>query len=255
MKCILLILSVLCCSTAYAQFGSFSNPYGDGSTASIELAAGRSYSCALNDRSGQYELSKTILNPQGQSISAIYPEVNPKELSTRFSSAEAFGDTTLSDNIISFNTTAGAEGFGTYTITMKSTAEGSSRPSIFCRDTSRVCSFNTFVNDFNFLEVFNTGFSPAIVSYIATDFEGNTFSAVGTIAPGARADFDIHSQVGSQKFGSIVVRPLIGVPFNESIRARLSQYKGADLSFTEACQALPFNFIDRGLEGHGGGGS
>jgi hypothetical protein len=181
------------------------------------------------------------MGPDSQSINAVYPQANADVLEEVFEAA-AGKDTTLDNNLISFVTPSGLANYGSYTFTMEQTDGHSFNPRLFCIDTTLICSFNTFINDFNFLEVTNTGLVPATVSYRATDFNGVETTAVGGIAPGKRADFDVHTNVGPQKFGTIVVHPLIAAIAQQRIRARLSQYTGSDLSFTEICTSLPSVF-------------
>lgn len=230
------ISTVLFCPFAMADF---SEPFQAGSTETVTLAAGRSYTCFVDD-DGTYALSRTVKAPDGQSIIADRPGMNADISKNRLDDAEEYGDSNLSNNIISFKSLPGQDGFGEYTVEMQSTDEGSENPFLSCFETTLACSFNTSVNDFNFLEVTNLGTQPAVVSYLAKDFTGEIFTATGFIAPGKRADFDIHSQVGPGKFGSIVVQPSVaGDQFQETINARLSQYKGNVLSNTEVCGPLP----------------
>jgi hypothetical protein len=218
---------------------NFSSPFKAGSTSNRTFLQNRTVRCFVDDN-GSYKLSTTVRGPSGETITARRPAVDPDLLIDDLSRSQGFGDSDLSDNFIVFTTTEGIDGAGEYTITMEATDEGSDNPFTRCEEVSLGCSFNTFVNDFNFLEVTNNGSQPAIVSYRATDFDGNTITDAGTIAPGQRADFDIHSKVGPSKFGKIVIHPSVaGNEFKETISAKLSQYKGDVLSYTEDCQRLP----------------
>lgn len=100
-----------------------------------------------------------------------------------------------------------------------------------CYETTLYGSFNTFVNDFNFLELTNTSSSTVtgnirILNSDATVIVSNqSFS----VEAGRRFDFDIHTLAGSQKYGTVIVthdgnlRTLLG---------NVSQYKGTAADFS-----------------------
>jgi len=225
---------------------NFSTPFQSGSTARESLQAGMAYSCSVGFDSGDYQLSLTVLSPTGEEITAVRPEVNPELLNALFSRSLEFGDDNLANNTISFVTPSGAENYGFYTITMEQTTEESRNTFLRCIPTSVQCSFNTSVNDFNFLEITNQESIASVFSYITRDFTGATTTGGGSVAAGSRSDFDIHSKVGASRFGSLVVHPLIfanpsvGFGFQGGLQARLSQYSGTNLTNTQVCEPLPF---------------
>ncbi|MCB0322265.1 MAG: hypothetical protein KDD69_01795 [Bdellovibrionales bacterium] len=65
--------------------------------------------------------------------------------------------------------------------------------------------FNTVVNDFNFLELVNLSRNTIRGEWVAVDFDGRDFSRPFTIEPQRRADFDLHSNVGGDRFGYVLV--------------------------------------------------
>jgi hypothetical protein len=223
------------------EFSNYSQPYQAGSTATGELGANRTYTCYTLDDDDTFSLSTTVLGPNGETIQAVRPQIEEEVVKDEITEGNGDPvDTNLRNNFISFTTLPGLDGFGEYTITLSGATVADERKyGPRCRETSQTCSFNTFVNDFNFLEVTNEGSKAAEVAYVATDFDGNTVSDSGVILPGQRADFDIHSKVGASKFGKIVVHPKIDYRYGQGISAKLSQYKGSALSNTESCTFLP----------------
>ena len=241
-------------SNAFAGFGfgggGFSFPLEPGSTATVNLNGGRSYTCQVFGE-GDYTLSLNVQSPQGETLRAIYPIATQSELSQNFRQASSFGDVDLSNNSISFSTPEGEGAFGNYTFTLEGVAEESRFPFLECFDTSLTCSFNTAVNTFNFLEITNLNSSTAVISYTATNFNGESVSRSGFVPAGRRGDFDIHSIVGESQFGTLVIKPLIFVntrasfSLGSSTRARLSQYdSNLGLSNVETCSPLPFFFVE-----------
>ena len=235
----LLFVGLLSAEAALAQ--TFSTPFQSGSQATVSLVGSSSYACYVSG-TGDYELSLSVEGPLGETITAVHPAAAQKALDTILKNALTFGDTTLSNNLISFTTTKGSAGFGDYKITMASAGAGSGNPSLNCISTAISCSFNTFAADAIYLELTDTGINNAPVSFFTIDFAGVTADGNAAVPVGIRSDIAVHPLVGTSKYGSVIIRPLIAPTFfGESIRARVSQYKGGVLQNTEVCRPLESN--------------
>ena len=107
-----------------------------------------------------------------------------------------------------------------------------------CNETTLYGGFNTFVNNFNFLELTNTSNVTVDGSIRTVDFAGNVLmnDVPFSVLPGRRTDFDIHSQVGPQKYGTVIVKH--NAP-RGSLLAYMSQYKGSAADFNLVV-SLPF---------------
>ncbi len=100
-----------------------------------------------------------------------------------------------------------------------------------CVETSLYGSFNTSVNNFNFLEVTNTANSTINGFITATSFDGQTVidARAFSVEANKRLDVDIHTPAGANNFGTIKVTH--DGPFG-SIMATTSYYKGTAEDFT-----------------------
>ena len=237
----LLFAGLFSAETVCAQ--DFSTPFQSGSRATLSLEGGSSYACYVFGV-GDYTLSLNVEGPSGETITAVYPAAPQKALETFLKTAFTFGDTTLTNNLISFSTTNGSAGFGNYKITMASAGVGSANPTVNCVSTALSCSFNSYISDSIYLELTNTGFNNALVSFLTLDYAGTTANANAAVPVGLRSDVAVHPLVGASNYGSVIIRPLIAPPFfGESVRARVSHYKGGVLQNIEVCQPVASNNV------------
>lgn len=94
---------------------------------------------------------------------------------------------------------------------------------IFCEETTLYGSYNTFIANFNFLELTNLGNQPIEAKYEIISSQGATLNITDfTLSPNSRKDFDLHSVVGPLQYGSVRVS-YIGP--KGSIKAKTSTYK------------------------------
>jgi len=95
---------------------------------------------------------------------------------------------------------------------------------VSCRDTTLFGSFNTFINNFSFLELENRSSDMVEVIIRVVDSFGNLRTDTARlIAANQRLDFDLHSRVGADSIGQIQVRS--DAPAG-AIAGRVAAYKG-----------------------------
>lgn len=231
-------IAALLVTAVSAWADNFSTPLQAGSHSTVTLNGSSSYSCYVSD-AGSYSLSLSILGPSGETIAALNPAADQRAFDSVLKSSKDFGDSNLNDNVIAFNTTVGAAGFGSYTITMQSVDAMSANPYLACVANSVVCSFNTYLNDAVYLEVTNTGSKTASVPFLSVDSDGTVVQSGVTVSAGLREDFFIRQILGSSKYGTVVIRPKIAASrFGEGVRARVSQYRNGVLQSTELCSSI-----------------
>jgi hypothetical protein len=106
---------------------------------------------------------------------------------------------------LSFSVPLTATG-GLYKVMFNSIDESGDSVRITCLETTLYGGYNTNASPLNFLEVNNTANAAIVAVVRARDTAGNiVFEGGATIAANGRADFDIHSQVGENVFGSIAI--------------------------------------------------
>ena len=239
---ILLCLGVVS-TAAPAVAQTFSVPLQAGSTDTESLEGARGYVCVLSDTNGSYRLSRNVLGPGGQPITAKYPKANADILKSQFSTAVNFGDTTPGDNLIVFNTLQGPDGFGDYTFELEAVGAMSVNPNLRCIDTAFVCGFNTFLSDAIFLEVSNNGFFQLDFVYRWVDFDGNSTDVRESVPPGVRRDFRIDESIARGKYGSVIFLPENSFFLGEDMTVRVSHYRNGALQGSETCQSLAVGFF------------
>ena len=99
-----------------------------------------------------------------------------------------------------------------------------------CVETTLIGGFNTFINNFNFLELTNLTASTVTGTVTAIDFAGNTVinAQAFSVAANRRADIDLHTTIGPEKFGTVIVTH--NAPFG-GLQGYVSQYRGTAASF------------------------
>lgn len=130
---------------------------------------------------------------------------------------------------------------GEHTITILFGPEGETTSTscrFSCLETTLYGSFNTVLNEYNFLELTNTANSTINVKIRVVGSDGTVLvdNSPKTLGAGIRTDFDLHSLVGAGDYGSVVV--MHDGPFG-AVKGAVSQYKvQADGSFLPT-QSLP----------------
>lgn len=101
---------------------------------------------------------------------------------------------------------------------------------INCNDTTLFGGFNTFASNFNFLELTNISNTTITGKIKAVDFNGNVVIADQpfSIGAGLRRDFDLHTTIGPQKYGTVIVTHDASAG---SLLGYVSQYTGTAASF------------------------
>jgi len=205
------VFLLLCSSNAFAQ-AHFPVSVGAESTSALvstndlllsAFKANESYCCTLYPEAGssQVGFSATLKNSSNANQTGILRGgVAPRV-------AVDTSDTSAMDNRVCFLPTE----TDTYSMTVASASGGGASVAARCEKTSVSGGFNTNSTPFNFLECQNLSDSSRQIRIFAIDFagnvlvDGNSTSNQYTIGAGLRRDFDIHSAVGSNKFGEIRV--------------------------------------------------
>jgi len=227
----LAIAILICPSIASAQFLGGGVFFAESEDAAIGsefrlrgLRAGNTYVCSMSEvfASG---LSTSIMAPSGPISGTFagndYPaiQLTDDEDDLNLANNEIL-DTDSSDNRIAFQ----APDSGDYIFTIASWATDSLTRDAFliCSDSTANVGFNTFLNDFNFLEVTNNLERELTVNWEAVNFDGTRISGSINVGAGLRADIDIHTAVGPSSFGNIKVG-ILGV--EGSAILNMSQYQ------------------------------
>ena len=143
------------------------------------------------------------------------------------------------DNRISLVPTTAAR----YRFTVQSTKVGGEVVKVRCFATTLFAPYNTTVNDFNFLEMTNTGNATCNAQVSIVDQAGTTIVTNSAVAVPAqrRVDFDVHSAVGANKFG--FVRVTHDCPLG-TLGGFVSQYAGTVSNFSLSV-SLPLTPFDQ----------
>ena len=114
---------------------------------------------------------------------------------------------------------------GRYAFSVASVAGASEMVNVRCFATTVFGGFNTFVNDFNFLELQNIGNAPITAKVTAVTFSGDTVidNQTVSIPAGRRVDVSIHDAAGSDVFGSLIVTH--NGPVGNATGAKLSVFR------------------------------
>ena len=154
------------------------------------------------------------------------------------------------DRISIFPSGAGTQTSGEYIIGIdnQSTALFTGTPvtakaRIDCDETTLYGGYNTNVNDFNFLEILNITNTTLNAAITATNSDGTVVIAqqVVTVQPNRRADIDLHTPAGANKFGLLEV---IHNGPKGGLQASVSQYDGTVSNFV-LTSSLPLKTRDK----------
>jgi len=117
-----------------------------------------------------------------------------------------------------------------FTITVDDAEGGGESVRIRCFDTTLYGGFNTNVNDFNFLELTNVTNATITGKITAITADGTTvINAAGfSISAQRRADVDLHTPAGADKYGLVIVTHDGPVG---ALKGGVSQYSGTVSSF------------------------
>ena len=185
-----------------------------GDTIRVLMDLNRSYECTLMGSEDGTELgfSQSVVNPNGNPLSGVLRGDTTQQVAV-----DPLSDTNSDDNRISIFATVG----GYYTFTIASAKAGGEVARVVCAETSIYGSFNTSVNEYNFLELTNISNSDINVIWIARDHTGFVNSRELLIPSDRRVDVDLHSAVGQGLYGSVKLKhngPL------GAIKGSISQY-------------------------------
>lgn len=200
----------------------------------VPLEAGKSYACTLLSQSSLLVagFATTVMGPSSELTGNLIGDVAPQIPSTA-------ADSSPKNNRISVLPTEAGTHVLSYSV--GSLGEGASQFSLQCLQTSLYGAYNTVINSINFLELENSTSSPVNGTIYAYNFDSPPGQPVASldfsIAANSRQDFDLHSRVGQQKFGNLVVShsgPL------GSLKGRVAQYRGTASDF-EIATVVPLS--------------
>lgn len=212
----------------------------DGATFGMAGQGNRSYLCGVGIGGSAASLSTTIISPSGATITGTRTS-SPTAAKRYVNSLSGYdaSDTDLIDNVVFFTTPSGANESGKYTLTIGVSNGPGSYFSAGCRETSILCEFNTFVNDANFLEVTNMSTFPMNARMRLEAFSGQEFAPTGvlTVQPAARTDYDLHSIVGANNYGFLLIHPIDFDVIIDGIPApKVSTYRNGTLTSSVSCE-------------------
>jgi hypothetical protein len=248
-------LAVFIPGISFAQSGSFAPVLGtdemgisNGDTFEMLGKANRSYLCGLEIGSDvNSSLVTNIISPSGANITGSLPVSETEAIRYgSFFGIDVRGDTNFRNNLVFFTAPNGSTETGKYTLTVSISSGTPSSYNLRCIETSVTCGFNTFVNDFNFLEVTSVGYVSGVADVTTVDFDGvkNTTSSAN-FAANSRVDIDIHSLAGPSKFGTIFIQPKNFVPIYDAFtNPKVSFYKNGALTSSVGCDTDAIGFID-----------
>jgi hypothetical protein len=217
----------------------------NGATFSLIAKANRSYVCGIAPRSfiggdPNVFLVTTVTSSSGASIAGTLPASESDAirygnfLGISLTPSEAI----QRNNLVFFTAPNGETETGTYKLTIGISGETEvTNLSVECAETSIVCNFNTFANEFNFLEVTSLGTRNVTAKLSTLDFNGELTTSDTKVFPaGLRGDFDIHSLAGSSKFGSLFIQPINSVPLIDGFaNPKVSFYQDGELTSSVPC--------------------
>ncbi len=180
---------------------------------SMPVEAGRSYACSIIGSNPSTQLSLTSPDTAADNWSYC-GEVTPK-ISTGSS------DTNHADNrycLAALTTEIKA-------IAAKSDVGGGEAARFECLETTLYGGYNTFVNPWNFLELYNTTNTSIRVYITAVNYDGSTVvnNVTYLVPANARQDVDLHTPAGANKYGLVKISHT--GPYG-AIQGQVSQYRG-----------------------------
>ena len=191
-------------------------PLDDGTKGSAYLLGESSYSCMM-----RMQGSVGIRDVEGPSGDTPQYKMTgnywPPAQSLKQGDGTAY-DLDMRENRIAFF----AEETGTYEFTFEADMAYPNPYGLWCIDTTLTGSFNTFVNDYNYLELTNQTPNTINIKWYARSYDGSTVKDDLELPAGARVDIDLHSPVGPNKFGQVKV---LSDSVYGGLVAAISQYK------------------------------
>lgn len=187
-------------------------------TFSMNLEAGKSYSCTVmgTGTGSNLDFSNSVTGPSGAIPAAFTGLITPAVVA----------EDVVGDNRISVTPTES----GAHIFTVINADADAETGRLDCVETTLYGGYNTNVNDFNFLELLNTTNSTITGTITAVNFDGTVVinAQAFTVTANNRADVDIHTAAGADRFG------LIRVSHNGppgALQASVSQYSGTASDF------------------------
>ncbi len=189
----------------------------------IDLGASRSYACEAVplDPLTEFDFDQAVVGQatSGESIQAkfagsIVPQIG----------GETGGN---ADNRVTVTPTTTDR----FALTVATAKSGGELVEVRCYATTLFGGYNTNVNDFNFLELTNTGNQTLSGTITAINFDGTTVidGLAFSVPAQRRVDVDLHSPAGPNKFG--LVRVTTDGPLG-TLQANVSQYSGTVSNFS-----------------------
>lgn len=180
---------------------------------SIPVEAGRSYACSLLGSDPNTQLSLTSTETVGDNWSycgAVTPKIS-----------NGSTDADHANNRVCFVALSTAD----KAIAAKSDKGGGEAARFECLETTLYGGYNTFVNPWNFLELYNTTNTSIRVYITAVNYDGSTvINSLSYLIPAnARQDVDLHTPAGANKYGLVKIAHT--GPYG-AIQGQVSQYKG-----------------------------
>ena len=192
----------------------------DGTSINVYMEENRSYACTLleyyPDETSEIAFSPTAQSTSGQLEGTLIGDVTPVNTAGTPGNIKA--------SRISFIPTASANYTLSVTSAIDMTSMSVSGGSVVCAETSLYGGFNTNVNEYNFLELANTTNAAIHIKIRALASDGTVLidNQAATIGANVRRDFDLHSLVGSSKYGTVVI--MHDGPLG-ALKGSVSQYK------------------------------
>ena len=205
----------------------------------VNLEPGKSYSCTLladelfADLDFQSISDPSFGNTNNATIGLITPALSEP-----------------ADRVSIFPTGLGTQVAGDYTIGIDNQtvaliggAPQTAKGRVDCQETTLYGGYNTNVNDFNFLEVLNITNTTITAAITATNSDGTVVinQQQFVVAPNTRADIDLHTPAGPNKFG--LVKLIHNGPYG-ALQASVSQYDGTISNFV-LTSSLPLKPRDK----------
>ena len=201
----------------------------------IDLSASRSYACEgiPTDAATTFDWDATVTGTTGGT---------PESVTARLAGAivpQVGGETGgNADNRITLTPTTTDR----FILTVAAAKGGGELVRVRCFATTLFGGYNTNVNDFNFLELTNTGNATINGTITAINFDGTTVinAQAFSVPSQRRVDVDLHTPAGADKFG--LVRVTTDGPLG-TLQAVVSQYAGTVSNFvlTGSAPLVPFD--------------
>lgn len=190
----------------------------------------RSYSCTVHGYQAGFD--NAIVSPDSSIITAT--EAGKK--TPHVAAIDAPAD----DRLI-----LTAKQSGVHIISLSTSKAGGENVRAQCLETTLYGGYNTNVNDFNFLELNNTTNSGIKGKITATNADGTVVinKKSFSVPAGRRVDVDLHSAVGNNKFGMLVITH--NGTFG-ALQGYVSQYRGTVSDF-QLTVALPLKHREQQL--------